>query len=608
MDEQNNRELVSQMRDMAYQRAITLHRMADTQDPFARDDEYMYFGEIARKFITARESLLGNIKEDSTERKLWEEAKPSIKEGDRVQGEISDLILEENIAEARRRMFSDLDVSQKKVIKKLRAIYDYMGEDILEDIVEAEEATTKTFMLVSFLGSATVLFLFFTIYVIHRTGKTEDALLKQGHRIRSLYEVTAMTGITEDERLNKMLELGCDFLGTDLGKLCKVDLNENQSLVMNYFSRENRGNLFSGKKIPLNSTFSSVVFSSNAPLAIDHIKNSDLNQLECYKASNMEAYIATPIYVYGEKFGTISFASLKPKLHGFTDTDKDLVSLIGSWISVTLEHKFAHEQAIEAKLTAEDANNAKSIFLAKMSHELRTPLNAIIGYSDLLHEEISDTNREHAQDLENIKSSGTHLLGLINDVLDISKIEVGRMDLVLDDVEVSTMVDVVNTVAHPLVSRNNNKFKCNVASNVNMVKADRIKLKQVILNMISNAGKFTKNGEIRLEVTRINENGDEWVIFSVVDTGIGISTEMQESIFEAFTQVETRGTNNSEGTGLGLAISRQLCRLMGGDITVSSTLGRGSVFSIALPSADKMSASEDDDDNEVGNLLQFRKN
>ena len=402
LKEERNRELVSNMRDMASQRAVTLHRMTDTNDPFVRDREYMFYSELASNFLSVREEFLGTLKDGSIVSEAWLRAKPALNEGGRIQKKIVRLILADKVDEARFLLVDELGPAQRQVILKLKDIYDLQGEDILEDMKESEESKSRTFILVSFLGSVAILMLFFTAYIVRKTGNTESALVQQGKRIRSLYDVTAAKGLTEDQRIDRMLELGCNFLGMEIGKLCKIEPAEDMNLIINVHTQGNR-NLKAGKVLSLNQTFCSVVYFSNSPLAINHVAESDLSQHECYKDTGLEAYIATPIYVYGKKFGTISFASPNCKKEGFSETDKDLVSLMGSWMSVTLEHKFAHEEAIDAKLTAEDANNAKSVFLAKMSHELRTPLNAIIGYSDLLIDESDQENKVLVGDLSRIK-------------------------------------------------------------------------------------------------------------------------------------------------------------------------------------------------------------
>ena len=251
------------------------------------------------------------------------------------------------------------------------------------------------------------------------------------------------------------------------------------------------------------------------------------------------------------------------------------------------EHQAAQE-AMQARLAAEAANREKSQFLANMSHELRTPLNAIIGYSELLHEEaVNGENQEFSDDLKRILDSGRHLLNLISDVLDLSKIEAGKMQLFLEDFDVCELLSEVVATVKPMADKNRNIVLVSCDEGLGSVHADATKLQQALTNILANAAKFTQDGRISVSVAREvspgHAAGREWLVIHVEDTGIGISAEKQQHLFQAFTQADDSTTRRFGGTGLGLSISRSACRLMGGDITVSSVEGRGTRFEIRIP-------------------------
>ncbi|MDP6346250.1 MAG: response regulator, partial [Alphaproteobacteria bacterium] len=244
----------------------------------------------------------------------------------------------------------------------------------------------------------------------------------------------------------------------------------------------------------------------------------------------------------------------------------------------------ANEDLEAAAEAAHQANHAKSDFLAKMSHELRTPLNAIIGYSEMLHEEAEDLGHEsYVPDLEKIQSAGKHLLSLINDVLDLSKIEAGHMDLYFETFEVRQMIDEVAGTIAPLAEKNGNRLDITCPDDAGTMHSDLTKVRQTLFNLLSNACKFTENGVISLAVERRREDEGDRFDFRVGDTGIGMTPEQLEKIFEAFTQADSSTTRNYGGTGLGLAITRKFCEMLNGDVTASSEPGQGSSFLVRLP-------------------------
>jgi signal transduction histidine kinase/DNA-binding response OmpR family regulator len=239
-----------------------------------------------------------------------------------------------------------------------------------------------------------------------------------------------------------------------------------------------------------------------------------------------------------------------------------------------------------AKEAAEQANRTKSSFLANMSHELRTPLNAIIGYSEMLQEELEDEGHEgFVPDLKKIHGAGKHLLALINDILDLSKIESGKMELYLEGFDVKTLVRDVQSTIHPLVEKNSNTLQIQCASDVGSMYADVTRVRQVLFNLLSNACKFTENGTITLDVSRDGTDGSATYVFKVTDTGIGLTREQLGKLFQAFSQADASTSRKYGGTGLGLVISRRFCQMMGGDISVDSEFGKGSVFTVRIPAA-----------------------
>ncbi len=260
----------------------------------------------------------------------------------------------------------------------------------------------------------------------------------------------------------------------------------------------------------------------------------------------------------------------------FHDRDRKLQGVFAAARDVTERKRY--EESLQ------QANRAKSVFLANMSHELRTPLNAIMGYSEMLQEDAVEQKLDgFGADLEKINGAGRHLLALINDILDLSKIEAGKMELFLESFDVASMIDEVASTIRPMVEKNANTLHIERAANLGAMHADQIKVRQGLFNLLSNAAKFTHEGSITLQVEREVMESSEWIVFRVTDTGIGLSAEQTGKLFQDFTQADASTTRRFGGTGLGLALTRRFCQIMGGDVTVHSFPGEGSVFTIKLP-------------------------
>lgn len=263
--------------------------------------------------------------------------------------------------------------------------------------------------------------------------------------------------------------------------------------------------------------------------------------------------------------------------------DEGLAVTIRLVLDLEERNRVAKELAA-AKEAAEHANTAKSAFLANMSHELRTPMNAILGYSEMLMEEAEDAGQDDfIPDLKKINQAGNHLLSLINDVLDLSKIESGRMEVFAENIDVDALIDQVTGTTQPLIDKNGNRLVIERIGQLGTARQDMTKLRQALLNLLSNAAKFTHDGTITLRAERIAQAGGDWLNIDVIDTGIGIPQDKLDHVFEEFSQADASTTREYGGTGLGLPISRRFCQMLGGDLTVSSIPGEGSTFTIRVP-------------------------
>jgi signal transduction histidine kinase len=267
----------------------------------------------------------------------------------------------------------------------------------------------------------------------------------------------------------------------------------------------------------------------------------------------------------------------------FSDKQIELVTTFADQAAIAIENMRLFEEIQDKNRQLQQASEHKSQFLASMSHELRTPLNAIIGLTEMMVTNAARFCTEKAlEPLCRVNAAGTHLLSLINEILDLSKIEAGKLELNPEPVNLSRLIDEVVGTAGQLAEKNQNRLVVEAQQNVGALNTDPMRLKQILLNLLSNACKFTKEGEVALRVRKVAD-GRDWVELAVADSGIGMTTEQQAKLFQDFTQADSLTARRYGGTGLGLAISRKLARMMGGDVTVASEPGKGSVFTLRLP-------------------------
>jgi two-component system, NtrC family, sensor kinase len=313
----------------------------------------------------------------------------------------------------------------------------------------------------------------------------------------------------------------------------------------------------------------------------DVLADPDYTWAEAQRLGGYRTVLGVPMLREGIPVGVLTLT--RSEVRPFTDKQIELVSTFADQAAIAIENVRLFDEIQDKSRQLAEASERKSQFLASMSHELRTPLNAVIGLTEMMVTNAARFGTEKAQEpLRRVNAAGTHLLRLINEVLDLSKIEAGKLELNPEPVNLARLIDEVIGTAGQLAEKNHNRLVVEAQEDLGTLNADAMRLKQILLNLLSNACKFTKEGEVALRV-RKGTDGRDWVELAVADTGIGLTAEQQAKLFQEFTQADSLTARRYGGTGLGLALSRKLARMMGGDVTVTSELGKGSVFTVRLP-------------------------
>lgn len=456
-----------------------------------------------------------------------------------------------------------------------------------------------------YLGGAIItIFLIYISYLAHYTSRqligAKRSLESRNDQVRS--QASLMASMNRVSRVvNSTLDLGrvmtaitaslSDVIEFDQVGLLFID-RENGCLTVDRYIGTNDSALTTrlrAIKVPLEETGSVFVLTAldNKPYFIEDTNAAkvkmSMSDARIHSLSPSKSLITFPLTIHDQVIGVLVFANTR----NHVKAGKDEINVIGrhcEFIATAIRNARMYEQIKTTQREANAANEAKSQFLANMSHELRTPMNAVIGYSEMLKEEAEDQGAEDfIPDLDRICKASKHLLRLINDVLDLSKVEADKIELYPEPIQINEFIEEVTNGVGPIMAANGNSLKVEKRGDMSKIVNDETRLRQVVLNLLSNAAKFTHDGTVKLSLSRYLEDRRWWLDITVADSGIGMSPEQIQKVFDPFTQADASTTRKYGGTGLGLAISKRYCELMGGTILVESDQDRGSTFTVHVP-------------------------
>jgi len=442
----------------------------------------------------------------------------------------------------------------------------------------------------------------------HELEEKNLRVLEQADQLESISKVAQLVNSTLEidevmstvmERLNRVF----DFSIMAIMFLEK----ENQTLCLDHI----RGDIsdeeveyLQGFHIPLSEKHSAFTMPVHTKqprylpdISVDEGSREGISA-EIYKLVPAKSVLTFPLIKDGEVRGILAFANIQKHFY-LDEADIEHINHYVTYIVSALRNASDFREIQEARAAADNANKAKSQFLANMSHELRTPMNAVIGYSEMLEEEAEDQGLDDLiPDLQKIRSAGNHLLKLINDVLDLSKIEADKIELYAESFDIQQLVMDVEATAKPLIDKNGNRFEYERINELGQAFQDQTKIRQVILNLLSNAAKFTSDGLVRMTAEHSQQGSTAWLTLKVSDSGIGMTAEQLERVFDPFSQADASTTREYGGTGLGLSISRKFCEMMGGTLSAKSEKGSGSTFTMRIPTGARQEALDQDKDSD----------
>lgn len=402
---------------------------------------------------------------------------------------------------------------------------------------------------------------------------------KNAEAMQAFHQATSTPGLTFDERIHRVLRFGNIFFETSMAIVSRI---EDDKYEISYVAGP--GEIPPpGTVLNCADTYCMNMLVNDQPVAIDNVQRSEFSTHPCYEAFKLDTYIGVRLMVRGEPYGTLNFTAVHARTEPFDEVEIAFIGLLGQWVSSSIEQQMIAGQLNEARFAAETANATKSAFLANMSHEIRTPLNAVIGLTDLTLK--TDLEEKQRYNLQRVSDAGKNLLGIINDILDFSKIEAGKLEIEVTEFELDDVLKNLSSLVGARAEERGLEVLIWVDPEIPAsLMGDPLRLGQILINLLSNAIKFTDEGEIviRAELQSRNEKTVE-LSFSVIDSGIGMSAEQVSKLFNPFVQADQSTTRMFGGTGLGLSISKQLSEAMRGEISVTSTEGKGSTFTVQIP-------------------------
>ena len=576
--EQEELKLINKMREISYKRSMSILRMAIMDDVIDRSDEFNDFRFLASDFLSSRDRLLKDYLSEN-QYKEWLVAREHIKKSQTLQNSIAREFMSGNEENGKRLILNsgfNVQYNTRSALEDLAITTENEIKHVTEDAI----IYGKNIYVLIFLLTAVAIGIGIVIarYVIQKTAKYEASIIDTSVNVRRLYSLSAETGLTIEQQVQRMLTMGCEMLGMKEGYINKFESNSQEFVVINACLNDEY--VKPGNRVNIKDSLCGFTYSTDHTLAINDVSESEFREFCVAEDRAVNAYIATSFIIKGNKYGTLSFASDRSRQACFSNADIDLIKLMASWISFALERSMDNQALIKLKDRAEQANNAKSEFLGNMSHELRTPMHAILSYANFGVKRFNKvTDEKKLSYFSKIQNSANNLLGLLNNILDLAKLESGKLEMEKNTCNFYMLVMEVFDEVKSLCEEKNIKLILNEKCADVQVSIDSERIKQVMMNLVGNAIKFSPDNSSVLADFDVL---DDSLTFKISDQGPGIPVDEIHGIFDKFIQ-SSKTKTGAGGTGLGLSICRQIIAAHHGEIWANNISAGGAVFYFSIP-------------------------
>jgi len=577
---ESQRQLVFAMRDAAHQRNLALFRMVALQDAFARDSEYLRFKESAGHFIIARQQLLKQFVDANTT-KHWEKLKPLIQHSETLQNAIVEMIMEDNNASALALIQQEFIPTQRRVSRELSKMLNATREDIIAKLDAASAATHTHYKIILLLVLvATSVGYVIAKMVVRRNVEAHNVLQTKNQQVHALNAAMSKPHTTIEEQISSILKLGSEFLRLESVLLFKREFNLPATVLDRHpatptLQTHSEQQLVDYLPNTIEDT-EILLVTPSSPSKVP-VSLSELLQIE-----GITTLIATKLKATSRTEHFVVF--LQKKNIPLPSDANELIDLLSNKLTVLLEQQETLSYLQHARLAAETANKAKNVFLANITDTLRTPLNSIMNYSQELRGKLTQQQDiECNDDLDKILESGQQLNSLISNLLDMTQLESGSMTLEHQHLDIGLLLQDIKTELEPTISKTGSHFELQTLNELGTMHSDSSRIRQVLMTLLSFAGRLTQQDRISLTAWREPCPEDDWLYFEIKDNGNGISKKQLNHLFKMIITDSLDNEVAPVSAEIQLAISKKICELLGGDILVDSKPNHGTTFTVCLP-------------------------